>query len=153
MIRKITKRLRAYAFLGFSLLLNLLRRPFRKTGIAKFEAQYSADGLFRLSQAERANVSRFSRCISCGLCDLYCAGLAGAPRRMPRALAIAGSRSLADYDALAGEAKAWLGCESCGACEAACPTGVPLRELAAFVEVHAPRTARGGASKGSESRG
>jgi succinate dehydrogenase/fumarate reductase-like Fe-S protein len=135
-VARLRKRLLAYLLLAWRLVLHLLAAPFRRTGLPRFRTNYEADGIFHLTPQDRALYHAFSRCIGCGLCDVFCEGLRGAPRVLPSALAIAESRSLPDLSASLAGAENFLGCPTCGACERACPTAVPLRSLAAFVAAH-----------------
>jgi succinate dehydrogenase/fumarate reductase-like Fe-S protein len=135
-VRHFAKRIFALLSLAWRLLVHLACAPFRRTGLPKFRENYEADGIFALDAEERAVFETFSRCIGCGLCDARCAALDLAGRLSPSALAMTESRSLPDLDATTAHAGRYLDCTNCELCEAACPTGVPLRRLAAFVVAH-----------------
>ena len=93
----------ALAVLARSLVKVTLGKLFGvRTGITLFRENYDADRLPPLDPAERAELSRFSRCIACGRCDL------GEAERMARsrgaypglmAIVLASSRSMPDFDA------------------------------------------------------
>ena len=130
----------ALAVLAWSLLKVLFARAFsRKSGLALFHDNYDADRLPSVDAAERAAMSRFSRCIACGRCDL------GEADRIARSngaypglmtIVLASSRSMPDHDAaviaLDHVPEAVLAAK-----ERECPTGVPFVELARFVRAKA----------------
>ena len=110
-----------------------------RPGLALFRENYDADRLPPLDPAERRELSRFSRCIACGRCDI------GEGERMARAqgaypglmaIVLASSRSMPDYDAavlaLDQVPEAVLAAK-----EDVCPTGVPFVALARFIRVKA----------------
>jgi hypothetical protein len=133
-------RVLAAVILAWSLLKVLFARAFsRKTGLPLFHENYDADRLPAVDPAERAAMSRFSRCIACGRCDL------GEADRIARSngaypglmsIVLASSRSMPDYDAaviaLDHVPEAVLATK-----ERECPTSVPFVELARFVRAKA----------------
>lgn len=127
----------AVVVLGRALLRVTLRRLFReKTGIALFHDNYDADRLPPLSVEERALLPELSRCIACGRCDVgegerMMASAGAYPGLM--ALVLASSRSMPDHDA-AARALAHVPEEVLADKELVCPTHVPFRELARFVQ-------------------
>lgn len=126
----------AFALLARSLLKVILDRAFgAKTGLALFRENYDADRLPPLDADERGEVTRFSRCVACGRCDL------GESERIARsggaypglmAIVLASSRSMPDFDA-AALALDHVPEEVLAAKEDVCPTGVPFVSLARFV--------------------
>ena len=63
-------RLKAWLLLTLAMMKALLRRVFgRAGGIAAFRRAYDADGLPPVTASERAELSTFSRCLACGICD------------------------------------------------------------------------------------
>ncbi len=133
-------RVLAAVILAWSLLKVLFARAFsRKTGLPLFHENYDADRLPSVDPAERAAMSRFSRCIACGRCDL------GEADRIARSngaypglmtIVLASSRSMPDYDAaviaLDHVPEAVLAAK-----ERECPTSIPFVELARFVRAKA----------------
>lgn len=131
-------RIRALLLLAGALVLTLLRRLFgsRKIGLAAFRRNYDADRLPPVTPAERERLTRFGRCIACGLCDR------GEAERIQRSggaypglmqLVLAGSRSMPDFTA-AAQGFAMIPEPVLEEKERICPTGVPFRELARFVQ-------------------
>ena len=126
--------------LAYRFNLHMIRKPLsaaRESARRRFLGYYSPDQLYPLSVEQRRPLSRFNRCICCGLCDTVCANLRAAPRQHfsgPSDLASCLSRNLPAYDLLEDYLRDWQACGDCRACEAVCPSGMPLRELAAFVE-------------------
>ena len=133
-------RVLAAVILAWSLLKVLFARAFsRKTGLPLFHENYDADRLPSVDAAERAAMSRFSRCIACGRCDL------GEADRIARSngaypglmsVVLASSRSMPDHDA-AVLALDHVPDEVLAAKERECPTRVPFVELARFVRAKA----------------
>jgi hypothetical protein len=132
----------ALAVLARSLLKVTLGKLFGvRTGIALFHENYDADRLPPVDPAEREEISRFSRCIACGRCDV------GEADRMARsggaypglmAIVLASSRSMPDFDA-AALALEHVPDAVLAAKEDLCPTGVPFVSLARFVRAKAAR--------------
>jgi succinate dehydrogenase/fumarate reductase-like Fe-S protein len=138
----------ALAILARSLFKVAVDRLFAaKTGLPLFHENYDADRLPPLDPAERAQMTRFSRCIACGRCDLgeaeRIARSAGAyPGLM--AIVLASSRSMPEFDA-AALALEHIPENVLAEKEAVCPTGVPFLDLARFIrkKAGAPRAALG----------
>lgn len=148
----------SFVRLGFYFLRQLILRLFRRGGgLARFEANYASDRLLPVPQEDRAMLDTFGGCIACGMCDVFFPAYGATPRGDLRAasdLPISYSRSLPDYDAL-GRALGRLKQADLERLERICPTSVPFRRLAAFVESQgAELTARreGGADVSSSVR-
>lgn len=99
--------------------------------IARFLANYGADG-FRLPDEARARLQLAAEvCLACGLCGIACARADGAPPLEPRDAVLSAARLEIDWirlgppgpDAAPG---APSGCAACAACEPACPVGIPI---------------------------
>ena len=107
--------------LAYRFNLHQLKKPFASDvpGKRRFLESYRADGLVPLDEKARARLPAYEGCLSCGLCDATSAFL------LVRA-----------------HLDAWGSCAECTRCEAVCPTGVPLRELAAFVRALAEAIAK-----------
>jgi hypothetical protein len=133
----------AYRAVFFHPLKKLLSRDTR-TGMEKFLANYGAEGLVPTTDADRLVLRGASRCIHCGLCDVMDAVLSVAARRdydgMSR-FPVAYTRASGDAPwvlqaaTLADDAALARG-------EAVCPTGVPLRALAAYLRRKAGEVSR-----------
>jgi succinate dehydrogenase/fumarate reductase-like Fe-S protein len=128
--------LKAWLLLTVAMLKSLLRRVFGgASGIAAFRKAYDADGLPPVTAAERAELSTFSRCIACGICDRgeseRIAASGGAYRGvMP--LMLSASRSMPDFRA-AAYSLSFVTDEVLAEKEQSCPTQVPMRRIAAFL--------------------
>jgi succinate dehydrogenase/fumarate reductase-like Fe-S protein len=122
--------LRALAYLGHRALLAhpLSRLSRRGSGLARFQANYPAEGLLPTPPEERAVRAAASACVGCGLCEPHCA-VAGGPE--VRALGLQAvfrlyTRSAED---LRRARSALQQCAGCAGCAAACPTGVPIARI------------------------
>jgi hypothetical protein len=135
----------AVAVLGWSLLKVASARLFGKpSGLALFHDNYGPDRLPPLDPDEREKLPGFSRCIACGLCDVGEAERIGASKgAYPGLMAVvlASSRSMPDFDA-AVLALDHVPDEVLARKESICPTGVPFRDLAAFVRAKAAAALR-----------
>jgi succinate dehydrogenase/fumarate reductase-like Fe-S protein len=135
----------AWVNLAASFWLHVLSlKPWRPGGgLELFRENYDADGLRPLTEHERDRLPHFATCLNCGLCLAACA-LLGRPEQElsgpPDLIAQCYSRAPHQSWAAAGEAAAFAACAPCGACEAICPAGVPLREIAAYVARAAEET-------------
>jgi succinate dehydrogenase/fumarate reductase-like Fe-S protein len=134
-------RLKAILLLSFALLRTLLRLLFarRRRGIGAFRENYDADGLPPVSADERERMTRFGRCIACGLCDRGEAqriAFSGGAYRGTMALVLAASRSMPDFRA-AAYSFSFVPDEVLAEKESICPTGVPFRDIATFVRAKA----------------
>jgi heterodisulfide reductase subunit C len=125
-------RIGALSYLAWrALVAHPLKRLFRQrgTGLDRFRAAYVAEGLAPTRPEDRAIGEAASRCISCGLCELGC-DLAGAAPAI-RALGLHAAFRL--YGRSSAElplaAEALDACAPCDACDALCPTGVPIGRI------------------------
>lgn len=126
--------------LAYHFNLHMLAKPVSSAwgdAMERFLKNYADDKLQPLTAEQRQNLSTFSRCICCGLCDTVCENLQASERHLfngPSDLACRESCSMPDFELAAEYLTGWRRCGDCTACEDICPSGVPLRELAAFVE-------------------
>jgi succinate dehydrogenase/fumarate reductase-like Fe-S protein len=132
--------------LAYRFNLHQLKKPFASDvpGKQRFLESYGPDGLVPLDERARARLPSYEGCLSCGLCDAMCGSLAAARRHLfngPSDLATSLSRDFTAFPRLLAQLDAWGTCADCTRCEAVCPTGVPLRELAAFVRALAEAAA------------
>lgn len=131
----------------------LFVQPFKKlghlgkSGKTRFLASYGTEGLLPLPPFELAERYDETGCIACGLCDAACEVLARVRRSelvSMSALPLAYSRSPSGFRYAKVALAHLAACEDCGACEAICPTGVPLlaivRELGEALEREANAT-------------
>ena len=133
--------MKAIWLLAWALLRTVLRLVFRRrtSGIAAFRANYDAEGLPPVTPEERADLGSFGTCIACGLCDRGEAARIAASKgayRGPMELVLAASRSMPDYRSAAHSFR-HVPEEVLEEKERICPTHVPFRKIAAFVEAKA----------------
>jgi hypothetical protein len=134
-------RVKALFLLALALLRTLWRRAFTRhvDGLARFRENYAADGLVAISPEQRQEMADFGRCIGCGRCERDDgARILQSEGRFKgtMGLVLAASRSMPEYRA-AARGFAFLSEADLIAKERLCPTGVPLRRLAAFVRAGA----------------
>jgi hypothetical protein len=134
-------RLHALVLLSWAFLVMLVKKVFATgpRGLARFRANFEAEHLSSLDAAEWAELPMFSRCIACGRCNVgdgprIAASRGAYPGTM--GLMVASSRSLPDF-AAASESLRWVTDDELAEKEALCPTGVPMRRVAAFIRAHA----------------
>lgn len=124
------------AMLARSLVKVTLDRMFgARSGIALFRDNYDADRLPPVDPREREEMSRFSRCMACGRCDVGEAQRIAASRGAYPGLmtvVLASTRSMPDFDA-AALALSHVPDDVLAEKQAVCPTGVPFVSLARFV--------------------
>jgi hypothetical protein len=135
-------RIQALILLALALLRTLWRRARgeRQPGLERFRENYAEDGLAPLTAADRAMMGDFGRCIACGRCDRDDGPRIAASEGQfhgTMSLVLAASRSMPDYGA-AARSFAYVSDADLELKEGLCPTGVPLRRLAAFVRANAP---------------
>lgn len=138
-------RVLALFVLARSLIKVTLVRLFgkRKAGLALFHENYDADRLPSVEPDEREQLSRFSRCIACGRCDM------GEAERMAKSqgaypglmtVVLASTRNMPDFDAAA---IALSHVPDPVLAQKECPVNVPFVELARFVRNKAQSMQRG----------
>jgi len=137
------EQLHALALLAWALFRTLLSSMFgvARRGLAAFEESYAADRLPPVSPAERRLLPLFGGCIACGLCDVGEGARAAASTGVYAGvmdLMLASSRSMPDFDVAAASFDA-VGDDRLAELERRCPTGVPMRRVAAFVRGKARR--------------
>jgi hypothetical protein len=136
----LSRRVQALLLLAWSLLVVLLQRVGRTvSGLELFHQNYGADRLGPLTEAERAELPRYSGCIACGRCDWGEADRVAASRGAYPGLmqlVLASSRAMPDFDAAArGFAHVP---ETVLQCKVArCPVLLPFPDLARFVRAKA----------------
>jgi succinate dehydrogenase/fumarate reductase-like Fe-S protein len=115
----------------------LLRMPkralFGDRGYDRFTDAVAREGYLPLVPAEREAFPAFMRCVHCGLCTMACPSLRAAPASAwsDAWTFVAGpSRSIDRASIVAADLTP---CNDCGDCAAACPTGVPIPQLAALI--------------------
>ena len=126
--------------------LRLLFSNDERTGKQKFLDNYAPEGLLPTSAEDREVLHAASRCIHCGLCDAYDAALSSLPRTLydgASALPVSWSRATPDLPA-AHAALERLHPEQLARAEAVCPTRVPLRRVAAYLQRKLEELARVG---------
>ena len=134
----------AYRF-GMHVVFRMPSRPFGND-MEKFLGKVVPEGYVPLAPAERAVFPELMRCVHCGLCALACPAIEGSPASAwNEAWTFAGglSRSIDHVNLIAADLTP---CARCAECEAACPTGVPITQLATLVV----RMAERGATLGSD---
>jgi hypothetical protein len=129
-------RFKAWLLLTLALLRAALRRLVRRdSGIAAFRQAYDADGLPPVTEAERAEISSFGRCLACGICDRgeseRIAASGGAYRGV-MSLMLSASRSMPDFRA-AAYSLSFVTDEALAEKEPLCPANVPMCRIATFL--------------------
>lgn len=123
--------LKSFALLGWQFLLHLLSRltfTYRRRGAARFHENFAPEHLLPLTPEDRQMLPLWQSCIVCGLCDAVCPELLS-----PELIATGMLGDLTKLGLVTQEASALTRCEGCSDCEAICPVGLPLRDLAAFI--------------------
>ena len=106
-----------------------------RSGKDRFLANYAPEGNLPTTEADREVLRGASRCIDCGLCEAYDAGLSQLPRTVylgASELATSLTRAVPDIP-YARELVEKLSDRSLLQAEAVCPTRVPLRALLAYL--------------------
>jgi succinate dehydrogenase/fumarate reductase-like Fe-S protein len=104
--------------------------------IARFLANYGADG-FRLPDPARARLQLAAEaCLACGLCSIACAQAGGAPPLEPRDAVLSAARLEIDWvrlglpsGAAASAGAVASSCTACAACEPVCPVSIPIASV------------------------
>ncbi len=107
-----------------------------RTGKQRFLDNYAPEGLVPMSAEDRQIVQAAARCIHCGLCDAYDLALAVVPRTEydgASLLPISYSRATPDLPR-ARAALVALREDQLTRSEAVCPTRVPLRSIARYLQ-------------------
>ena len=126
-------RIKSFAYLGWAFWRRQFKRLMPGThddgGAERFLENFTPEGMAPLTLADEALIHHLGACIHCGLCEAVC------PLPVDRWTAY--SRAIA----MAADAAADIPrrCPpDCDACEAICPTGVPLAQIPAFIHRHSP---------------
>jgi len=118
--------------MGIHVLFRLPFRPFRRgRDFARFTGQVEPEGYRPLLADERAEFPTWMNCVHCGLCSLACPEIAAAPATAwdeAWTFVAGASRSLDRAELVAPQLAP---CTRCAACQAVCPTGVPITHMAA----------------------
>lgn len=125
------RRFKSFVYLGLAFWRRQFRRLFKGRkddgGQQRFLENFTPDGLQPLSTPDEDLIHRLGACIHCGLCEAVCPLPVDRWAAYTRAIAMA-NEAAADIPKRCPD-----GCE---ACVDICPTGVPLREIPAFVHRH-----------------
>jgi succinate dehydrogenase/fumarate reductase-like Fe-S protein len=139
-------RFRALSYLAWrALLAHPLKRLARRgSGLDRFLASYAPEGLVPTRPEDRAVGEEAAACIACGLCEVGC-DLAGAVPAI-RALGLESAFRLYSKTAadLRHGADALRACEGCAACDALCPTRVPISRILAHLRARLAGPSGGG---------
>ena len=133
-------RIISFPNLAYRFNIHMLKKPVASArGAAKerFLQYYADDRLSPLTAQQRQKLAGFSRCICCGLCDSVCDNLPASRRHYfngPSDLACNVACSMPDFKLADEYLAGWKACGDCTECEDICPSRVPLREMAAFVD-------------------
>jgi ferredoxin len=144
-------RASALAYLAWrALLAHPLKRLSREgTGAERFLANYAPEGLLPTAEADRRIGEGAARCIACGLCEPACDLAAAAPAVRALGLHAAFRLYSKGTPELPLAADALAACAGCAgpACEAACPTGVPIAAIVRRLAERASTPPPGGAAE------
>ena len=134
------QRLKGDLYMGYrAAIAHPLRMLFsgdERTGKQKFLDNYAREGLLPTSAEDREVLHAASRCIHCGLCDAYDAALSSLPRTLydgASAIPVAWARATPDLPTARAALQRILP-EQLARAEAVCPTRVPLRRVAAYLQ-------------------
>jgi succinate dehydrogenase/fumarate reductase-like Fe-S protein len=134
------QKLKGDLYLAYrALIAHPLRRLFStdpRSGQQRFLDNYAPEGLVPISAADRQLLQEASRCIHCGLCEGFDAALAALPRTTydgASLLAICYSRATPDLPRAQAALEA-IREDQLVRSEAVCPTRVPLRSLARYLQ-------------------
>ena len=126
------KKIKATFFIGYHFVLLEVKKLFKLNfkGLKNFTNNYKNDRIFPISKEWRLQMTNFSHCHSCRLCDAVCPAITHDPKQTaPSFLAISYSRQLTDlvyFDE--------TNCVDCKRCEDICPQKVPLVSLIRFMK-------------------
>ena len=113
-------------------------------GLALFLTNFLPDGITPLSAAEARHLPSFERCLACQACDPVCPLVLTLGQEVfpgPSYLAACLSRSMPQFPAAREYLEQFTRCGDCRACEEVCPSAVPLREIASFMNLKLPEIA------------
>ena len=130
----------AQGYLGFVAVVHYLRLPFKKrSGLLEFQKNYVAAGLSAApkDRAEHLLLQTPGHCTACGKCDARCPLLVDDEAREfsgPQSFILAACRGTHDPASRQNQLKFLLSstCQSCQACERACPEAIPILALASL---------------------
>ena len=138
-------RLHALLILAWAFFRTVLINVFGgRRELADFRKSYAPDRLPPVSPDERRGLAELGGCIACGLCDVgegAAIARSGGTYRGVMDLMLASSRSMPDFDAAARSFDA-IGDARLALLERRCPSGVPMRRVAALVKTKAAEVAR-----------
>jgi ferredoxin len=103
----------------------------RSDPVAQFMAYYGPDGVTQPEAETRALALSAQNCLVCGLCNLECARVGGAPAIDPRDAVAAAARLEVDWRRLGLAPEPAGACTGCDACSRVCPAGIPIHRLQA----------------------
>jgi len=128
------ERLHALVILAWAFLKTLLAPIFgERRGLAAFQASYGR--LLPITPDERKRLPTFTGCVACGRCNIGESSRIVASKGVYAGvmdLVLASSRSMPDYDAAARSFEC-VDEARLAELEQLCPTGVPMRDIRAFV--------------------
>jgi succinate dehydrogenase/fumarate reductase-like Fe-S protein len=134
------RKLKGDLYMGYrAIIAHPLRKLFsedERTGRQKFLDNYAPEGLVPTTPDDREVLNQASRCIHCGLCDAYDPSLSALPRTVydgVSLLPVSYSRATPDIPR-ARQALGRIRPEDLARAEAVCPTRVPLRRIAAYLQ-------------------
>lgn len=128
-------RLSALFLLAFALVKTLLQRWGNGSSLRRFAEQYGAEGIHSVSRRDARILAEVHRCTACGRCDEGEGERVANARNGYRgmmALALAGARSLPDFNAVAASLEG-IPDSAFSFAETRCPERVPLLELGRLV--------------------
>jgi heterodisulfide reductase subunit C len=99
--------------------------------VERFLAYYGPDGVARPEPEARSLALAAERCLVCGLCNLECARVGGAPTLAPRDAVVAAARLELDWRRLGVSPEPAGACAGCDACSRVCPAGIPIERVQA----------------------
>jgi succinate dehydrogenase/fumarate reductase-like Fe-S protein len=103
----------------------------RSDPVAQFLAYYGPDGVARPEAETRALALAAQDCLVCGLCNVECARVGGAPAIEPRDAVAAAARLEVDWRRLGLSPEPTGVCAGCDACSRVCPAGIPIHRVQA----------------------
>ena len=132
------KSLWAYSLLAWHFLLHMLKKItflYDRGGMERFRGHFDREGLAPISADEREMLSKWQRCIGCGLCEAVSAELSVIPEQRhmgPALLAQGGMCDLSESDLALPSADAVEQLD-CDQLQGICPVDIPLCDLAQFL--------------------